>query len=314
MSEKKGGVDNPRKWEQELKKFLKNGSVIFWSAMTCFAMLGNIGDGQNRVVHAQGNIENDREGMTISGMPYSKVEFRPDSMNELILQKVAEKNLELHQVGIDVKGSKLLQIAMLLEAIGKTEGEYTAINWPSINQLLPDKMAQDLKAFGYGDMECVETLTFAGANGLIDAHLVIPGNSAYEAVKELKTRQRYRKNDEFNLVDRDNVRVVVIEGINDPRLTDHQTSVFYMLSEKEKPPGHAFILLFDTKNGLVIKIASNEKKIVSENGDSSWEFGGGDPLSVEVMHKDLLEKYLQGYYGKPILDTENLFMLSMPNE
>ncbi len=35
--------------------------IIFWSAMTCFAMLGNIGDGQNRVVHALGNIENDLE-------------------------------------------------------------------------------------------------------------------------------------------------------------------------------------------------------------------------------------------------------------
>lgn len=61
MSENKDRVDNSRRWSQALEKLLKNRSVIFWSAITCFAMLGNIGDGQNKVVHAQGNIANELE-------------------------------------------------------------------------------------------------------------------------------------------------------------------------------------------------------------------------------------------------------------
>lgn len=310
MSENKGGKDNSRSWAQELKKLWQNRDVIFWSAITCFAMLGNIGDDHNRVVHAQGNIENDRASMTISGMPYSKVEFRPDSMNELILQKVAEKNLELHQAGIDIDENELLRISILIEAIGKTEGGYTVSNLQLMKQLLPREIMQDLIDQGYGGMECVEALTLMGINGLINGNLVIPGNSAYAAIQELQERQGYRNNREFILGDRGEARVVVPEGVDDPRITDHKKSIWYMLDKGKNYPGHAFMTYYDEKAGMFVKIAANE--LLTQDGKRI--FGDFKFLTVEVMTKEQLKEYIETYTGDDFTKLSDVFLLNMESE
>ena len=310
MSEKKSVVDNPRRWSQALEKSLKNRSVIFWSAITCFAMLGNIGDGQNRVVHAQGNIENDLASTTISGMPYSKVEFRPDSRNELILQKVAEKNLELHQAGIDTDENELLRISILIEAIGKTEGGYTVSNLQLMKQILPREIMQDLIDQGYGGMECVEALTLMGINGLINGNLVIPGNSAYAAIQELQGRQGYRNNREFILGDRGGARVVVPGGIDDPRITDHKKSTWYMLDKGKNYPGHAFMTYYDEKAEMFVKIAANE--LLTKEGMRI--FGDFPFLTVEAMTRDQLREYIETYTGDDFTKLSEVYLLNMDSE